>query len=82
MTTIQLQSDINSSLAAIGENDNLLARAARYLKRLARQAQSDEALLSEEEFFGRIDRALEQEARGEGIVFENSEALHQYLNSL
>ena len=82
MTTLQLQTDISQSLEAIGHDSSLLERAARYLKRLARQATSDEATMSKDEFFARIDRALEQESRGEGIVIDSRESLHQYLSNL
>ncbi len=82
MTTLQLQTDISQSLEAIGNDSSLLERAARYLKRLARQATSDEATMSKDEFFARIDRALEQESRGEGIVIDSRESLHQYLSNL
>ncbi len=42
----------------------------------------DPTLMSEEEFFARIDRAEEQLARGEGITFTDRDAMNAWLNSL
>ncbi|MBQ7572081.1 MAG: hypothetical protein IJT19_07555 [Bacteroidaceae bacterium] len=42
----------------------------------------DPTLMTEEEFFARIDRAEEQLARGEGITFTDRDAMNAWLNSL
>ena len=51
------------SLGIIAENENLLKRAAKYLRRLAKE-QMDSTLMSEEEFFQMLDQAEEVAKNG------------------
>lgn len=49
---------------------------------LAREWESDPTLMTEEEFFAKLDRAEEQHRRGEGVRFTNREEMNVWLNSL
>lgn len=64
MTAIELNAEIYRSLAAISEDENLLRRAAKYLKKLA-QPKVDSTQMSKEEFYARIEKAEQQYERGE-----------------
>ncbi len=78
MTTIQLNADIYRSLAAISEDESLLRRAAKYLKKLA-QPKADPTLMSKEEFLARIEKAEEQYARGEYTTQQPGESVSDML---
>ena len=51
MTAIQLNAEIYRALGTIAEDESLLARAAKYLKKLAAKKE-DPTLMTKEEFFG------------------------------
>ena len=51
----------------IGDDETLLARVARYLKRLT-TPKPDPTLMTKEEFFARVDAARERMVRGEGYA--------------
>lgn len=83
MTTAQLNAEIFRSLSTIAEEEGLMKRAAKYLKKLAdEKRREDDALMTKEEFFTKIDHALEQAEQGEGIRFTNKEDMNVWLNSL
>lgn len=83
MTTAQLNAEIFRSLSTIAGEEGLMKRAAKYLKKLADQKrQEDETLMGKEEFFAKIDHAVEEAKRGEGIRFADKEDMNAWLNSL
>ena len=59
-----------------------MERMARYIKKLVAEKQADPTLMTKEEFFARVDKAEQQIDRGEGITFDNQEAMKAWLNSL
>ena len=81
MTALKMNADIYRSLGVIAEDEQLLARACKYLKRLA-SSKEDETLLTREEFFAKVDRAIEQAGNGEGVEFNDSQIMNAWLNSL
>ena len=44
-------------MSIIAEDENLLKRAAKYLRKLVAEKQTDPTLMTKEEFFARIDEA-------------------------
>lgn len=83
MTTAQLNAEIFRSLSTIAEEEGLMRRAAKYLKKLADQKlEEDETLMAKEAFFAKIDHALEEAERGEGIRFTNKEDMNTWLENL
>lgn len=81
MTTMQLNAEIYRSLSIIAENENLMKRAAKYLKKLATQ-EKDETLMTKEEFFAKIDESLQQAREGKVVTFDNTADMNAWLNSL
>ena len=78
MTAIQLNAEIYRSLAAISEDEHLLKKAAKYLKKLA-QPKDDSTLMTKEEFFARIEEAEQQYARGEYTTQQPGESVSDML---
>ena len=66
MTAIQLNAEILRNMSIIAEDENLMKRAAKYLRKLVSER---------EEFFARIDKARKQP----GKQFSNVEELDQYI---
>ena len=77
MTVIQMNAEILRNMSIIAEDENLLKRAAKYLRKLVAEKE-DPTLMTKEEFFAKIDLARKQP----GKQFANVEELDQYINSL
>ena len=80
MTAIQmgaLNAEILRNLGTIAEDEDLLTRLAKYLRKLVVQ-KKDPTLFTKEEFFARIDEARKQP----GKSFANVDELDKYIRSL
>ncbi|MBR1513326.1 MAG: hypothetical protein IJ622_03440 [Bacteroidales bacterium] len=82
MTTIQMNADVYRSLSIIAEDSDLMKKAMVYLRKLARQKQEDDALMTKDEFFSMIDRRMENYEKGEYLSFSSPEEMHRYLEAL
>ena len=81
MTAVQLNTmntELWQSIGAIADCEPLMRRLTRYAKKLAKEKR-DEALMSEEEYFAKIERAEQQAARGEGMELLPGEDLTTFL---
>ena len=84
MTAVQLanvNAEIHRNLDALSDDENMLNRIAKYLRRLVREKE-DPTLMSKEEFFANIDEAKKEIANGKGKTFDNVEELDRYIRSL
>ncbi len=81
MNALQLNANIYESLSIISKDEDLLKRAATYLHKLA-EKKKDDTLMTKEEYFAKIDRALQQAERGEVTTVRNEKELVDYFNSL
>ena len=82
MTAVQLNAmntELWQSIGSIADNEVLMRRLTRYARGLAKEKR-DAALMSEEEFFAKIERAEQQAARGEGMEWMPGENLTTFLN--
>lgn len=82
MNALQLNAEIHRSLGILSEDENMLKRAAKYLKRLANELTYDPTLMSKEEFFTRVEEAEREIAEGKGTRFTNKAEMNAWLNSL
>ncbi len=58
MTAIQMNAELLRNMSIIAEDENLLKRATKYLRKLVAEKE-DPTLFTKEEFFARIDKAKE-----------------------
>jgi hypothetical protein len=82
MTTIQLNAEILRNLGTLAEDENMLKRVAKYLRKLVAEKKADPTLLTKEEFFARVDKAEKEIAEGKGVTFTNKNDMNAWLNSL
>ena len=85
MTALQqgiLNAEILRNLGTLADNEDMLTRVARYLRKLVSELQDDPTLMSREEFFARVDEAESEIAEGKGKSFASVEELDQYIRSL
>ena len=81
MTAIEMNAELLRNMSIIAEDETLLKRAVKYLRKLVAEKE-DPTLMTEEEFFARIDKAEEEIAKGKGITFTNKDDMNAWLNSL
>ena len=81
MTTMQLNAEMLRNMSIIAEDENLLKRAAEYLRKLVAEKE-DPTLMTMEEFYARVDKAEKEIAEGKGTTFTNKDDMNASLNSL
>ena len=82
MTAIQMNAELFRQLSIIAEDETLMTKAVKYVKKLAAQKKADPTLMTKEEFFRRVDESLEQARQGRVHRIESKAELTQFLNSL
>ena len=78
MTSIQMNAEMLRNMSIIAEDENLLKRATKYLRKLVAEKESESTRLSKEDFFERIEEARKQT----GQTFETVEELDKYIRGL
>lgn len=81
MTTIQMNAELFRQLSIIAEDESLMAKLVKYAKKLT-ATKTDPTLMSEKEFFARVDKAREELRQGKGTRFSDPVAMTEWLNSL
>ena len=76
-----MNAEILRNLGTLAEDENMLNRVAKYLRKLVREKE-DPTLMSKEVFFAQIDEAKNEIANGKGNTFANVEELDRYIRSL
>lgn len=82
MSTITLDSDMLYNFNIVASDESLRERLARYLRKLVRERDNDPTCMTKEEYFAMIGESQAQADRGEGVVFTNLDAMHQWANAL
>ena len=75
MTAIQMNAEILRNMSIIAEDENLLKRASKYLRKLVSEKVADPTLLTKEEFFARVDEAK----KGPSYELKEGETLEDLL---
>ena len=65
MTALQLNADIYRNLAVLSDDQSMLDKAAKYIRKLVKQMTEDPTCMTKEEYFAMLDRSEAQYARGE-----------------
>lgn len=78
MTTMELNAQIWRDMAEIADSEILLKQLAKYLKKLVAK-KNDPTLMSEEEFFARVEKAEEEYANGEYTTLLPNESVSDML---
>ena len=81
MSVLQLNAELYRALGEIADDEDLLAKTLKYVKKLAAK-KNDPTLMTKEEFFRRVDEGREQIRRGEGIKMLPNETLEDFLKRL
>lgn len=86
MMTAAQQNAMNTELwqgiGYIADDETLMRRLSRYVKRLAKEKADDPTLMTKEEFFARVDEARREYDEGKYHTFDSIEDLDRYIRSL
>lgn len=83
MTSSQMNAEIFHNLSILAESEEMLARVAKYLRKLAKEKQeADSTLMSEKEFFEKLDKAEKNIEEGKGKTFTHPDDMNAWLNAL
>ena len=63
MSTLQLNAELYRVMGEIADDESMMERVLKYVKRLAAK-KNDPTLMTKEEFFAKIDRSLEEARNG------------------
>ena len=81
MNTIQLNA-LNAQMwrdmGIIAEDEGMMRRVAKYLRKVVKEMTEDPTLMTKDEFFAKLERAEKQP----GKSFASVEELDQYIRSL
>ena len=78
MTTIQLNAELYRAMGEIADDETLMTKVLKYVKKLAAK-KHDETLMTKEEFFAKLDEAEHEIAEGKGIEMLPNETLDELL---
>ena len=76
-----MNAELFRTLSTIADDEGLMKQALKYLKKLAAK-KKDETLMTQEQFFAKIERAEKELAEGKGITFTDMDKMNAWLNSL
>lgn len=82
MTALELNAELYRAMGEIADDETLMKKVLKYVKKLAATKKADPTLMTKEEFFARVDEALEQARQGRVHRIETKGELSQFLNSL
>ena len=78
MTAVQLNAEVLRAINDISDDETLMNKVLKYIKRLTAKKE-DPTLMTKEEFFAKIERAEQQIANGEGMRMLPDEDLTTFL---
>lgn len=79
MTTAQLNAEIMQNLSVLADNEDMMTRVAKYLRKLVKEKKADPTLMSEEEFFAKLDKAEEDYQKGNYTTLQPGESVTDML---
>ena len=81
MTAIQLRAELFREMSPLLDNESAMVKLIKYVRKLSGK-KTDPTLMTEEEFFAKVDKSLEQARQGRVHRIESKEELDEFLNSL
>lgn len=78
MTAIQLNAELYKAMGEIADDEVLLKKVLRYVKNLAAK-RNDDSLMTQEEFFAKLDKGEEEFRQGNYYEMQPGEDLDDFL---
>ena len=77
-----MNTELWQGIGYIADDETLMRRLSRDVKRLAKEKADDPTLMTKEEFFARVDEARREYDEGKYRAFSSVEEMNAWLNSL
>ena len=77
-----MNAEMLRNMSIIAEDEDLLKRATRYLRKLVAEKEADDTEFSKEEFMARVEASRKQAMEGKVHSIKSKEELTEFLNSL
>lgn len=81
MTAIQLNAELYRAMGVIADDETLMTKVLKYVKRLAAKKEAP-TLMTKEEFFAKLDKGEEEYRQGKTHSITSVEQLNSFLSSL
>ena len=75
----QFNAELFHAMSIVAEDEKLMAKVLKYVKRLAASKQKDDALMTKEDFLANVDQALEEARQGKVHRMQPGESLDDFL---
>lgn len=85
MTAVQLESmsaQMWRDMGTIAENEGMMRRVAKYLRKVVKEMATDSTQMTEEEFVAKLARGEEAYRQGKTHRISSMEELDHFINSL
>ncbi len=82
MTTVQLHAEIQRNLGTIAEDETMLKRVAKYLRKLVSEKQEDSSLYTQEELDAKIAQAEKDYSEGRTYAMLPDESFADFRNRI
>ena len=79
MKTLQLDDELYYAMSEIAEDEVLMTKVLKYVKRLAAKKRNNPTEMTKEEFFRHVSEAEAQYARGEFVTQKPGESLSDMI---
>ena len=80
MTTTELNAEVLRNLSIVAEDESLLRRVAKYLRRVVAEKQNDTTLMTKEEFLAKLEKGEEDYRQGKCYEMLPGEDLDAFLD--
>ena len=81
MTALQMNAELFRAMGEIADDETMMAKVLKYVKKLAAQ-KADPTLMTKEEFFAKLERAEEEYRQGKTYRMLPGENLEDFLKRI
>ena len=79
MTALQLNAEMLRNMSIIAEDESLLKRVAKYLRKVVAEKTADPTLMSKEEFYASLERGMDEYKQGKCVRLQPNETVSEML---
>lgn len=78
MTAVEINVELFRAMSEIADDENMMAKVLKYVKKLAAK-KNDPTLMTEEEFFAKLEKGEEEYRQGKCHTMLPNESLDEFL---
>ena len=82
MTAMQLNAEILRNLGTLAEDENMLKRVAKYLRKLVEEKEANLTEMTREEFLAKLDKGEDEYRQGKYYEMLPGESLESFLKRI